>query len=113
MEYIVEVLTREGQICERYATYAEARRRVERLPVDIILGVPLIFRELTDGSQRLMREDGKLLQWHRLEEDRSEDFEQEPLQLDEDVPIAPDGGPAIRKIEPRTPWDEEDARGAE
>jgi hypothetical protein len=99
MEYIVEVLTREGTICERFATYEEARRRVERLPADIILGVPFIFRELTDGSQRLVREDGKPLQWHRLESDKDAPMD-EPVPLSDDIPLSGDGGPAIRPIEP-------------
>jgi hypothetical protein len=103
MEYIVEILTRRGKICERYATYEEARRRVDSVPVDLLAGIPFIFRELPDGSQRLVREDGKPLQWHRLEDDDRATFD-EPLPLDENVPEHNDG-PAIRPVEPEA-WDE-------
>ena len=66
-QYIVEVATTEGPISERYDTYAEAVARVEALPAEIVRGVPFIFHELPDGSQRLVRNDLKPLQWHRLE----------------------------------------------
>jgi hypothetical protein len=68
--YIVEITTTTGKICERYETYAEARRRVDLLPPGSVAGIPFIFQDLPDGSQRLVREeDGKPLQWHRLPED--------------------------------------------
>ncbi len=79
--FIVELFTTEGTVCESFATYEEARRRVELFPAGSLAGVPLIFEELPDGSQRLVREDGKPLQWHRLPED--------PLPgPDEPVPLA-------------------------
>ena len=64
--FIVELLTTTGKVCERYATYDEARRRVDQFPVESLVGIAFIFEELADGSQRLVREDGKPLQWHRL-----------------------------------------------
>jgi hypothetical protein len=66
--FIVELTTTAGKVCERHATYEEARRRVERFPAEALVGLPLVFEELPDGSQRLVREDGKPLQWHRLPE---------------------------------------------
>ena len=32
MDYIVEVQTTDGKICERFRSYARARRRVDELP---------------------------------------------------------------------------------
>jgi hypothetical protein len=79
--YIVEVLTRAGKICEKFPSYELARRRVMRLREEDLAGIPFIFQELPDGSQRLVREDGKPLQWHRLpdHEDRLEDDAPLPL----------------------------------
>jgi hypothetical protein len=67
--FIVELTTTTGKVCESFANYEEARRRVEQFPADVLLGIPFIFEELADGSQRLVREDGKPLQWHRIPED--------------------------------------------
>jgi hypothetical protein len=67
--FIVELITMTGPVCESYASYEDARRRVDLFPADSLVGLPLIFEELPDGSQRLVREDGKPLQWHRLPED--------------------------------------------
>ncbi len=64
--FIVEMMTTAGRVCESFATCEEARRRVEKVPAEALLGLPLIFQELPDGSQRLVRDDGKPLQWHRL-----------------------------------------------
>jgi hypothetical protein len=64
--FIVELVTTTGKVCEGYATYEEAKRRVDQFPVAALVGIPFIFEELADGSQRLVREDGKPLQWHRL-----------------------------------------------
>jgi hypothetical protein len=95
MDYIVEVQTTDGKICERFRSYARARRRVDELPADTIVGLPMIFKVLPDGSQRLVREDGKPLQWHRFADDGSV-VTDEPLPLSD----APDGqtGPSIRPI---------------
>ena len=67
--FIVEMTTKTGTVCERHPSYEEAKRRVEKFPAEGLVGLPLIFEELADGSQRLVRADGKPLQWHRLEED--------------------------------------------
>src|SRR3954467_1825856 len=75
--------TTAGKVCESHATYEEARRRVEQFPAEALVGIPFIFEELPDGSQRLVREDGKPLQWHRLPEDAPPGPD-EPLPLCED-----------------------------
>ncbi len=93
--FIVEVSTRDGVFCESFPTYEEAVRRVASLPAESLTGLPLIFQELTDGSQRLVREDGKPLQWHRLPEDRK-DGPPEPLPL-ADEPL---GGPIVKERPP-------------
>ena len=64
--FIVELITTTGKVCENYATFEEAKRRVDQFPAASLVGIPFIFEELADGSQRLVREDGKPLQWHRL-----------------------------------------------
>jgi hypothetical protein len=84
--FIVEALTTEGRICETYATHEEALHRVEGLPNHILITLPLIFQELPDGSQRLVREDGKPLQWHR--HDMSE-MAPEPVELADGPPLGP------------------------
>jgi hypothetical protein len=70
--FIVLVTTKDGKIAESHPTYEDAVRRVQSFPSESLTGLPLIFQELPDGSQRLVREDGKPLQWHRVpeEEDR-------------------------------------------
>jgi hypothetical protein len=68
--FIVELTTTTGKVSENFATYEEALRRVEHMPAEALVGMPLIFEELVDGSERLVRYDGKPLQWHRLREDR-------------------------------------------
>jgi hypothetical protein len=82
--FIIELTTTTGKVCESYPTYEEARRRVESLPAECLVGLPLLFEELVDTSQRLVREDGKPLQWHRVPE--AQDLPpgpDEPLPLDE------------------------------
>ncbi len=84
--FIIELITTTGKVCEGFATYEEARRRVESLPAECLVGLPLIFEELVDTSQRLVREDGKPLQWHRVPE--AQDLPpgpDEPLPLDEEL----------------------------
>ena len=81
--FIVELNTRTGKVSESHATYEEARRRVEAFPAEALIGMALIFEELPDGSQRLVREDGKPLQWHRLPEDA-------PTGPDEPLPLCDD-----------------------
>jgi hypothetical protein len=82
--FIVEVLTTTGKVCESYATYEEAKKRVEQFPAGALAGMPLIFEELVDSSQRVVREDGKPLQWHRQPEDELPGPD-EPLALCEDA----------------------------
>src|SRR5436190_2245488 len=76
--------TTPGKVCESYATYEEARQRIDQYPGDALVGIPFIFQELADGSQRLVREDGKPLQWHRLPDDRPPSPDQAPVPLSED-----------------------------
>jgi hypothetical protein len=78
---------------------------VEIFPADRLVGLPLIFEELADGSQRLVREDGKPLQWHRIEEDT-------PAGPDEPVPLC-DASPLdhVRPAAPATPPEQEGAAG--
>jgi hypothetical protein len=107
MDFIVDVMTKDGRICERYRSYARARRRIDQLPAESVIGLPMIFRILPDGSQRLVREDGKPLQWHRLAEDGSV-ITDEPLPVSE-VEDDPDWtGPRIRPIE-REPWPDDES----
>ena len=79
--YIVELMTTTGPVCEPFATYAEARRRIDQFPAETLVGTPLLFMELPDGSQRFVREDGKPLQIHRLPDDRF-------AALGESIPLA-------------------------
>jgi hypothetical protein len=99
--YIVELTTTAGPVCERFATYEEARRRVEWFPAEALLGIPFIFEELPDGSQRLVREDGKPLQWHRLPED--------PLPApDEPLPLCEDPAGILGERRPERPPEPEE-----
>jgi hypothetical protein len=82
--YIVEITTRSGKICERFDSYEHAQRRIMQVPDDQIIGIPFIFAELPDGSQRLVRADGKPLQWHRLGEDADRQIDEPPLPLADD-----------------------------
>ena len=82
--YIVEFTTTAGKVCESFATFEEAEHRVAAYPAEGLVDVPLIFKELPDGSQRLVREDEKPLQWHRLPEDRPSGPDA-PLPLCEEV----------------------------
>lgn len=77
--FLVEITTRSGKISERFRSYARAKRRLEQVPPEELIGIPCIYQELPDGSQRLVREDGKPLQWHRLDDDVP--FDDEPLPL--------------------------------
>jgi hypothetical protein len=84
--FIVEIATTTGNVCESYATYEAARRRVEQFPAEALAGIPFIFAELPDGSQRLVRDDGKPLQWHRLPDDRPPGPD-EPIALADDATV--------------------------
>jgi hypothetical protein len=107
--FIVELITTTGKLCESFPTYEEAVRRVEQIPLEGLVSLPLIFEELPDGSQRLVREDGKPLQWHRLEEDR-------PVGPDDPLPLADESsgllgeGRWVLREHPgpqQTEWDDE------
>jgi hypothetical protein len=83
--YIVELSTPAGKVSEVYATYEEARRRVDQFAPEGVVGIPFIFAELADGSQRLVREDGKPLQWHRVAQREAADAVEA---ADEPLPLA-------------------------
>jgi hypothetical protein len=106
--FIVELTTRTGKVCESYATYEEAKKRVDGLPAECLVDMPLIFEELPDSSQRIVREDGKPLQWHRLPDDRLQGPD-EPLPLLDLPPelASPDGKSLVRPASPPPP-DEDD-----
>jgi hypothetical protein len=81
--FILELITTTGKLCEAFATYDEAKRRIDSFPTDAQVSVPLVFEELPDGSQRLVRDDGKHLQWHRITDDNSSQSD-EPVSLCDD-----------------------------
>ncbi len=100
--FLLEFMTRDGKVSERYATYEEARRRLEQFPEGAVVGLPLIFRELADGSERVVRGDGKPLQFHRVVTEGVRPGE-EPLPLAEGDSglLAADG--TLRIVPPRPP----------
>jgi hypothetical protein len=104
--FLVDLITRQGRVFERYETYAEARRRVEQFPADSLVGLAFIFEELPDGSERLVREDGKPIQFHRRPEEEMKESSDEPLSLAEDSSglLGPDG--KLRIVEPQPPGEE-------
>lgn len=63
--FLVEAVTTSGRISEAFPTYEEAAARVAAIPDAELLAMPFIFQDLADGSQRIVREDGKPLQAHR------------------------------------------------
>src|SRR5262249_60333714 len=101
--FIGELRTRAGGGCERSDSYAEARRRREQFPAESLVGLPCIFAKLPDGSERLVREDGKPLQLHRGPAEQARDCADEPLPLAEDASglVGPDG--KLRFVDPRPP----------
>jgi hypothetical protein len=104
--FIIEFITTTGKVCESYPTYEEAKRRVEQFPAESLVTMPLIFEELADSSQRIVRDDGKPLQWHRLPDDRLIGPD-EPLPL-LDVPpeLAPPDGQTSSVRPARPPVDD-------
>src|SRR4051812_2984140 len=50
--YVIEVTTRASKICERFSSYEAAQARIAEIPAESIVGIPLIFKELPDGSCR-------------------------------------------------------------
>jgi hypothetical protein len=103
--FIVELTTRDGRVSEQYETYEEARRRVEQFAADRLVGLAFIFQQLPDGSERLVREDGKTLQFHRGPVEEARDCSDDPLPLAEDTfgLAGPDG--KLRIVEPHPPED--------
>src|SRR5262245_5547519 len=98
--YIIVVATTQGPITERHPSYEQALRRINALPSEILLSAPLLFKELPDGSQRLVRTDGKPLQVHRLPDD-------EPPAGGEVLPLAQEDllGELKPHREPSPDWD--------
>jgi hypothetical protein len=97
--FLVEARTTQGRISEAYTTQEEAQRRLESLSLDDLLTAPVIYHLLPDGSQRVVRDDGKPLQAHRH---RMPEDDEEPLPLpEEEVPLG-----ELRAI--YTPQDEAD-----
>jgi hypothetical protein len=108
--FIIEFMTTTGKVCESYPTYEEAKRRIDQFPEECLVTMPLIFEELADTSQRVVRDDGKPLQWHRLPDDRLQGPD-EPLPL-LDVPpelASPDGKTSlVRPILPAADFTDDD-----
>jgi hypothetical protein len=96
--FIVEMRTQSGTVCEPYETLAEAQRRVQVFPADSLVTLPLIFEILPDGSERLVRDDGKPLQWHRPADD-APPVPEEPLPVSEPLP-----GATIEHLPPPDEW---------
>jgi hypothetical protein len=83
--FLVEAMTTSGRISEAYPEYEDARRRAEAIPAEELLTAVIIYQELPDGSQRVVRDDGKPLQAHRH---AMPGAEEEPLPLaEENVPL--------------------------
>lgn len=108
--FIVELTTRQGTIAERYESYAEAQRRVEQFPVESLIGLPMIFEALADGSQRLVREDGKPLQFHRVYTEHMPAADDAPLPVSEEESglLGPDGRLRDVNRRPDTGWGDEE-----
>src|SRR5438477_650754 len=82
--FILDLTTRDGRVCERFETYAEARRRLEQFPAENLIGLAFIFEEFADGSERVILQDGKPLQLHRGPVEEAREIVDEPLPLAED-----------------------------
>jgi hypothetical protein len=97
--FIVELRTQDGRVTERFDTYEEAVRRIEQFPTETLLGLPMIFQQLPDGSERVVRDDGKPLQFHRVYAEDLPDAEEMPLSLadGESGLLGPDG--ALKLVE--------------
>jgi hypothetical protein len=105
--FVVELMTTDGRVSERFATLDEALRRVDEFPAAALIGLPLVLRKLPDGSERLVREDGKPLQFHRI---LAEDFagaDQEPLPLVEGESGLIDDEGKLKLVEPRPPVEDD------
>ena len=107
--FIVEVRTTEGPICESHPTFEEALSRVNQIPGEVLVGIPFIFQDLPDGSQRLVRLDGKPLQWHRLASYAlTEEEDDTPIPLVDELPDVPMGDTQIARpvTPPKAEWDD-------
>jgi hypothetical protein len=101
----VDLTTREGRVCERYETYTEARRRVDQFSAESLQGLAFIFEELVEGSERLVREDGKPLQFHRRLVEDSREASGHPLPVVDDLASLLGPAATIRFVEPGPPDD--------
>jgi hypothetical protein len=107
--FIVKLTTHQGPVTEQYEDYAEARRRVEQFPADSLVGLAYIFQQLPDGSERVVRDDGKPLQFHRCLVEGSADCSDEPIPLLEDASglLGPDGKLRFEELKPPgDDWDD-------
>ena len=100
--FILDLTTRDGRVCERFATYAEAKRRLDQFPTESLIGLAFIFEEFADGSERVVLEDGKPLQLHRSPVEEAREITDDPLPLAENDPDAGAEG-NIRFVEPPPP----------
>jgi hypothetical protein len=106
-KFIVELTTGQGRVSERYETYVEACQRVEQLPAEELVGLAFIFQELPDGSERLLRQDGKPLQFHRGLVEDARECADSPLPLVEDPSSILGPEAKLRFVEPPgNGWDE-------
>ena len=101
--FILDLTTSDGRDCERFESYAAARRRLEQFNAESMVGLAFIFEEFADGSERVVLEDGRPLQLHRSPVEEAREITDEPLPLAEDDPSA--GAEAnIRVVEPPPGW---------
>jgi hypothetical protein len=99
-KFIVDVTTVQGRVCERYQTYAEAARRVDGFDTGSLVGPAYIFEELPDGSERLVRQDGKTIQVHRALVEDSRECPEEPIPLTQGRALGEDEKPRVVELKP-------------
>ena len=106
--FIVELTTRDGRLSERFETYEKARHRLEQFTEDSLIGPAFIYEELLDGSERVVRDDGKPIQFHRPLMDEAKECADEPIPLVEEPSglVGPDG--KARCTEARAPQEDAD-----
>ena len=89
--FLVEAVTVQGRVSETFSTLADALRRADAISASERIMGPLVYQELADGSQRIVRDDGKPLQAHRhampLPEEEALPLAQEDLPLGEPRPL--------------------------
>jgi hypothetical protein len=100
--FILDLTTSDGRVCERFETYDEARRRLEQFPAESLIGLAFIFEEFADGSERVVLEDGKPLQFHRAPVEEAREIADEPLPLVDETDAGAEGN--IRIVEPPPGW---------